>query len=164
MKIYLVGFMGCGKTTIGKRLASRLGFTFLDTDELFAIVHKSSVNDFFRLHTEKIFRREETNILHKTETMDNLVIATGGGMPCFGDNMQWILSNGIAIYIEMSPLALYSRLVNSKTERPLLSSSDNLKEDIANLFAQREPVYQKAHISVNGINFDMDDLMNRLSL
>ena len=108
--------MGCGKTTIGKRLASRLCFTFLDTDELFSIVHKCSVNDFFRLHTEAVFRREETNILHQTKTMDNLVVATGGGMPCFDDNMQWILSNGIEIYIEMSPLALYSRLVNSKTE------------------------------------------------
>jgi shikimate kinase len=156
--------MGCGKTTIGKRLASRLGFTFLDTDELFSVVHKCSINDFFQLHTEEIFRREEANILRQTQTMNHLVIATGGGTPCFDDNMQWILSNGIVVYIEMSPLALYNRLVNSKTTRPLLSLSNNLKEDIAKLFEQREPVYQKAHIAIKGINFKMDDLIFKLKI
>lgn len=155
--------MGCGKTTIGKRLASRLGVAFLDTDEMFSVVHGCSIKDFFQLHTEEFFRREETNILRQTETMAHLVVATGGGMPCFEDNMQWMLSNGIVIYVEMSPLALYSRLVDSKTERPLLSSSDNLKEDIAKLFTQRASVYKKAHISVNGINFNMNDLMYKLS-
>jgi shikimate kinase len=162
MKIYLVGFMGCGKTSIGKRLASRLGFTFLDTDELFSVVHGCSINDFFQLHTEETFRQEEKIILYQTQIMDNIVVATGGGMPCFFNNMQWMLSNGTVIYIEMSPLSLYNRLVNSKTKRPLLSLSNNMKDDIAKLLSHREPVYKKAHISVNGINFDMEALIEKL--
>jgi shikimate kinase len=154
--------MGCGKTTIGKRLASRLGFTFMDTDELFSLVHGCSINDFFELYTEEVFRQKEQEILFQTKTIDNLVIATGGGLPCFFDNMQWILSNGIAIYLEMSPSALYSRLVNSKTKRPLLASSHELKEDITKLLLQREPFYKQAHISVNGISLDVDDLLHKI--
>jgi shikimate kinase len=154
--------MCCGKTTVGKRLASRLGFTFMDTDEVFSMVHKCSINDFFELYTEEVFRQKEQEILLQTKAMDNLVVATGGGLPYFFDNMQWILSNGVAIYIEMSPLALYSRLINSKTKRPLLSASPDLQEDITKLLLQREPLYRQAHISVNGISLDMDDLLHKI--
>jgi shikimate kinase len=154
--------MGCGKTTIGKRLASRSGFDFLDTDTLFSTTHNCSINDFLTLHTEEIFRMQESEILYQTESMDNLIVATGGGTPCFFNNMQWILSHGITIYIQMHPLALYHRLVNSKTKRPLLFSSPDLKKDIETLLLQREPVYQKAHISVNGINLDVEKLLEKL--
>jgi shikimate kinase len=164
MKIYLVGFMGCGKTTNGKRLASRLGFSFLDTDELVSSIHNCSIKDFFDLYSEEIFRQEETNILYQTKTMDNLVVAVGGGTPCFHNNMEWMLSNGMVVYIEMPPLALYNRLLNSKTQRPLLSSlsSNNWKEGIAELFAPREAIYKQAHIAVNGIHLNMDDLIYKL--
>jgi shikimate kinase len=163
MKIYLVGFMGCGKTTVGKHLASRLDFTFLDMDELFSHIHACSIENFLKIYTEKHFRQEETKILHQTKTMENVVIATGGGTSCFFDNMQWMLSNGTVVYLKMSTSALYNRLKNSKNERPLLSK-DNLKTDITNLLLLREPIYQKAHISVDGLNFEMNKLIDKIAL
>ena len=160
MKIYLIGFMGCGKTTIGKRLAARLGFGFVDTDEMFSAVHGCSVSDYIAWNTEEKFRQEETKILYRTQEMENTVIALGGGTPCFQDNMQWILANGMAVYIQMSANALYSRLVNSKKKRPLLSSPhQDLKSTIEKLLHEREDVYNKAHTTVQGLDFDMESLM-----
>jgi shikimate kinase len=164
MKIYLIGFMGCGKTTIGKRLASRLGFSFVDTDELFATEHGCSVKDYFDLHSEEEFRKEEQKILYQTQSMDDTVIAAGGGMPCYQDNMQWILANGIVVYIKMSAAALHSRLCNSKNQRPLLSSpsDQDLKITIEKLLSQRENIYNTAHITVSGLNFDMENLVEKM--
>jgi shikimate kinase len=161
MKIYLIGFMGCGKTTIGKRLAARCGFSFADTDELFSAIHNCSVKDYFDLYSEEKFREEEQKILYQTQFMNNAVIALGGGTPCYQDNMQWILSNGITIYIKMSAMALYSRLANSKIQRPLLSFLPelDLKNTIEKLLSQRENTYNKAHITVSGLDFDMEKLM-----
>ena len=160
MKIYLIGFMGCGKTTIGKRLAARCGFSFVDMDELFSTVHNCSVKDYFDLHSEEQFRTEEQKILHQTHFMDDAVIATGGGTPCYQDNMQWILSNGIAVYIKMPAAALYSRLSNSKTQRPLLAalSDQDLKSTIEKLLSQRENIYNTAHITISGLDFDMEKM------
>ena len=155
--------MGCGKSVIGKRLSSRLGFSFVDTDELFTKTHNCSIKNYFDLHTEEEFRQEETKILHQTQFMENTVIALGGGTPCYKDNMQWILSNGIVVYIKMSDMALYSRLVNSKKERPLLClSKQDMKNAIKQLLQQRENIYNKAHITVSGLDFDMEDLLSKL--
>ena len=163
MNIYLIGFMGCGKTTIGKRLATRLGFSFVDTDELFSKMHNSSVKDYFDNYSEEKFRIEEQKILYQTRQMDNVVVSVGGGTPCYQDNMQWILSNGIAVYIQMSASALHSRLVNSKTPRPLLSQSNqDLKSAVETLLLQRETIYNQAHITVSGLDFDMENLLKEL--
>ena len=167
MKIYLIGFMGCGKSTIGKRLATRCGFDFVDTDELFSAVHGCSVKDYFDLYSEEKFREEEQKILYQTQQMNNVVISVGGGTPCYQDNMQWILSNGIVVYIQMSANALHSRLANSKTERPLLQTVEtrnatSLLETIQNLLSQRKNIYNKAHIIVQGLDFDMENLMMKL--
>ena len=164
MKIYLIGFMGCGKSTIGKRLAARCGFDFVDTDEVFSVVHGCSVKDYFDLYSEEKFRKEEQKILYQTQEMDNVIISVGGGTPCYQDNMQWILANGIAVYIQMSANALYNRLVNSKSERPLLQTVEtrhatSLLETIQNLLSQRENIYNKAHIIVQGLDFDMGKLL-----
>jgi len=156
MKIYLVGFMGCGKTTIGKRLAKRFEYSFVDMDELFSTVHNCSVKDYFDLYSEEQFRIEEQKILYLTQSMNDTVIATGGGTPCYQDNMQWILSNGVTVYIKMSVSALHRRLSNSKIQRPLLTSpsDQDLKNTIEKLLSQRESVYNMAHIAVSGLNFD----------
>jgi shikimate kinase len=162
MKIYLIGFMGCGKSTIGKKIASYYGYFFIDTDDLFEKEHQCSISDFFTSHSEKKFRQEEQKILYQTENLDNIVVATGGGMPCFENNMQWMLQQGLVVYIEMSPLALYNRLINSKKERPLLANKENLQIEIDSLFAQRENIYRKAHIIIPGINFNMENLANEI--
>ena len=159
MKIYLIGFMGCGKSSIGKKLASACRLSFIDTDVLFENEYQCSILDFFASHTEAEFRTKEQKILHQTLQLENVVIATGGGMPCFEDNMQWLLSHGIVVYVEMPPLALYHRLSHSKEERPLLSNKETLLEDIETLFAQREATYKKAHICISGLRYNMDMLV-----
>ena len=151
MKIYLVGFMGCGKSSMGKKLASVYRFPFVDTDALFEKEYQCTIPDFFVSHTEEEFRIKEQKILYQTAQFDDAVIATGGGMPCFEDNMEWLLSHGTVVYVEMSPLALHHRLIHSKKERPLLSNKETLLEDIETLLAQRETTYKKAHISISGI-------------
>ena len=158
--------MGCGKTTIGKRLAARLGFSFVDTDELFSTVHNCSVKQYFDLYSEEKFREEEQKILYQTQSMDNVVVAPGGGTPCYQNNMQWIVSNGITVYIKMTVNALHSRLANSKTQRPLLSfsSDQDLKNTIEKLLSQRETIYNEAHITVSGLNFDVEKLVDKIKL
>ena len=155
--IYLIGFMGCGKTTVGKRLAARLGFLFADTDKLFEVKHNCTINHYFEQHGEDAFRKEEAIVLKETISLENTVIATGGGTPCFYNNMDLMLSHGICIYLEISPKALYSRLKNSQSERPLLQA-DNLLENIENLLSQREPYYKKADIIVSGLDVDISKL------
>ncbi|MDR0368591.1 MAG: shikimate kinase [Bacteroidales bacterium] len=162
MKIYLIGFMGCGKSTVGKKLASHYGCTFVDTDLWFEEKHQCSIADFFALHSEKDFRREEQIILYETERLNNSVIATGGGMPCFEDNMQWMLQQGRVVYIEMSVAALYNRLIKSKKKRPLLTNAENIQTEIQALFSMRENIYRKAHIVVSGINFSLENLVNKI--
>jgi shikimate kinase len=161
MNIYLIGFMGCGKTTVGKRLAARCGFSFADTDKLFETKHNSTINSYFEQYGEEAFRKAEALILKETISLKNTVIATGGGTPCFHDNMDLMLSHGICVYLEMPPKALYNRLKNSKPERPLLQS-DNLLENIQNLLSQREQYYKKAHITVSGLDFDMENLVKKI--
>ena len=157
MKIYLIGFMGCGKSTVGKRLAAHCGFSFADTDNLFEVKHNCTVQTYIKYCGEEAFRIEETAILKETFSLENTVIATGGGMPCFQDNMDWMLSNGICIYLEMSPKALFNRLKNSKIKRPLLQT-EHLLEDIQNLLSQRESYYQKANITVSGLYVEIGKL------
>jgi shikimate kinase len=163
MRIYLVGFMGCGKSTVGKRLAAYCGFLFVDTDGLFEEKHRCSIAVFLHSHTEELFRKEETALLHQTQQMEDVVVAVGGGMPCFHGNMQWMLSRGIVVYLNMSPDALYNRLLFSKKERPLLpDSEEERRTTIQNLLSEREPVYRQAHTTVEGINLKVADLRRTL--
>ena len=163
MKIYLVGFMGCGKSTTGRKLASLCHLSFVDTDIELEQRHQCSVSDFYATHTEEEFRKEEQNILFETQAFDNIIIATGGGMPCFEKNMEWMLSNGVVVYIEMSPAALYARMINSKKKRPLLPSKETLMEDIKTLLAQREDIYKQAHITLRVGKPDINILIKAIN-
>ena len=162
MKIYLIGFMGCGKSSIGKKLASICRLSFVDIDALFEQEYQCSIFEFFASHAEAEFRKEEQKILHQTAQLDDVVIATGGGIPCFEDNMDWLLSHGTVVYVEIPPLALHHRLIHSKKERPLLPNKKTLLEDIETLFAQREATYKKAHITISGIQYNMNTLIKAI--
>ncbi|MCL2131070.1 MAG: shikimate kinase [Lentimicrobiaceae bacterium] len=161
MKTYLIGFMGCGKSTVGKRLAAYCNCSFADTDELFETKLNRSINSYFEHYGEESFRKEESLILRGTASLENTVIAVGGGTPCFYDNMDWILSQGVCVYLEMPPKALLDRLQNSKSARPLLKT-DNLLENIQNLLSQREPYYKKASITFSGLDVDISKLYKEI--
>ena len=101
MRIFLIGFMGCGKTTLGKKLAKHLNFNFIDLDRFIENKTVKSINVIFDEKGEQYFRDLEKESLNEIYKMDNLVIATGGGTPCFSDNMQTMLEKGICIYLKM---------------------------------------------------------------
>ena len=164
MKIYLIGFMGCGKSTAGKRLATHCGYAFMDMDKLFETKHNCSIESYFKQFGEGLFRDEEALLLRETASLEDTVIATGGGTPCSHDNMDWMLPHGICVYLEIPPKALYNRLINSKSERPLLQTHCNasLLEKIQNLLSQREQYYKKANITISGLDVEIEKLSEQI--
>ncbi|MCF8339267.1 MAG: shikimate kinase [Bacteroidales bacterium] len=117
-RIYLLGYMGSGKSTLGKRLANLLDYNFMDTDQVFEQNFQTSINDFFQHSGETVFRQYEKQILHKTFNLQNTIISLGGGTPCYFDNMEQISKNGLSIYLQMPPKAIQKRLLKTKRHRP----------------------------------------------
>jgi shikimate kinase len=161
MRIYLVGYMGAGKSTTSKRLAHKLGWEAYDTDRLFEARYKISINDFFHKYDADLFRRLETQILHNTLLYDNAVIATGGGTACFNDNMEWMNQNGFTIFLKISPESAITRLSQSKVRRPIIYDRppEELEAFIKNNYAERIPFYEQAQLTVKSENLDLDALV-----
>lgn len=160
MKIFLTGFMGCGKTTLAKKLSARLGYELVDLDHEIEKQAGTTVGDYFALHGESAFRELESQTLKTFPYQENSVIATGGGTPCYFDNMDWMNLNGLTIYIEMSPEALAKRLENGKAKRPLLRDLDEqgIVDFITQKLEERNPYYRKASLVVNGISLTAESL------
>lgn len=158
MKIFLIGFMGCGKSTMGKRLAQKLGYTFIDLDHQLEKQMGMTIGEYFAVHGEQSFRQLESETLKTFAYPVNSVIATGGGAPCFFDNMDWMNENGLAVYIEMSASALAKRLEGGKEKRPLLRDLNEAQmiEFIENKLTERAPFYERAGLTINGINLTAD--------
>lgn len=154
MRIYIIGFMGSGKSTFGKQLATYAGFSFLDLDQQFEKTHNTPILDFFQEHSEDEFREKETALLRQTNSLDRVVISLGGGTPCFHNNMYWLLENGLSIYLKLSPKALQYRLLHSKKKRPLIQEKTptELLAYIHELLEVRETFYEQAHLTLSGIN------------
>ncbi len=150
-RVYLVGFMASGKTTLGKKLANRLKYEFVDLDEKIEEEAGRSISDIFNIEGEATFRQLEANTLRKTIDLSKSVIATGGGTPCYHDNMTWIKENGKSIYLFLSPDRLLGRLRTQKAHRPMIADleDEELKEFIQQLLEKREPIYQTAHFIVD---------------
>src|SRR5574344_612650 len=124
MKVFLIGFMFSGKSTVGKKLASIMGYDFIDTDKYFEDKYKISIFDFFEKFGEEMFRKFEHDILNELIVRENTIISTGGGLPCFNENMDIINDKGISIYLEMPFKAIINRQKNSKQKRPLLKNKN----------------------------------------
>ncbi len=166
MKVFLVGFMGSGKTTIGKKLANYLKCDFIDLDKLIETKVGMSIVQYFELHGESAFRDLEREVLQKTDFPENVIIATGGGAPCFGDNMSWMNENGLVAYLSLSAKALASRLENSKTDRPLIRNlkGDELEGFISTKLAEREPFYNQSKFVVSASDLTAERLAFYLNL
>ena len=160
MRIYLVGYMGAGKSTTSKRLAHQLGWEAYDTDRLFEARYKISINDFFHKYDAELYRKLETQILHETLQFDNAVIATGGGTPCFNDNMAWMNQHGFTVFLKISPESAFVRLSQSKVKRPILidKSPEELTDFIKKNYAERMPIYEQAQLTFKGENCDVEAL------
>jgi len=161
MKLFLVGYMGSGKTTLGKHLANKLNYDFLDMDLFFENRFRITIYDFFQKYGQEQFRNIESRLLKETEFYDNTVFATGGGTACFFDNMDWMNSQGITIYVKMPAEALAYRLNKSRLKRPLIANlaDEELKEYIQTQLNQREAFYNLATLTVDGFNAKTDDIL-----
>ncbi|WP_158825292.1 shikimate kinase [Mucilaginibacter lacusdianchii] len=165
-RIFLIGFMGCGKTTLGRKLAAKLNYTFYDLDQLLEEQAGMSVAEYFSSFGETAFRVAEAEILKQTPYAENAVISTGGGLPCFFDNLTWMNTNGQTVYIKLSPKTLASRLESGKDERPLLRDKhgDELVAFIADKLSERESFYEQAHIIADGLGLSAEKLAGILKL
>jgi shikimate kinase len=163
--IFLIGFMGCGKTTLGRKLASRLGYMFMDLDHIFEAREGMTIAEYFAKYGEAAFRKMESEVLQKHTYPEHAVIATGGGLPCFYDNMEWMNAHGKTFYIKLSPKTLADRLQNEKDERPLLRErhGETLVQFIADKLAEREPFYNKANIIADGLSLTAEKVEGLLS-
>lgn len=150
MLIYLIGFMGSGKSTFGKQLASRLDFNFVDTDSLIEEREGQLIGDIFKLKGEIYFRELERNILKEISIYKNTVVATGGGMPCHTDNIALMNKTGLTIYLRASIDCIRQRLVKEKHKRPLIADVNPtiLGDFISDQLEERKPYYQMAQQTI----------------
>jgi len=163
-RIVLVGFAGAGKSTVAKKIAQHFNYLMLDTDKMLEEKYKISVFDVFEKYDENVFRKLEHNILVEALKQENVVIATGGGAPCFFNAMEFINENACSIYIEMSPKSLTHRLLNAKVTRPHThnKTEEELLAFITEQLALRQPIYRQAHFTVKGEDFDFENVIQRL--
>lgn len=147
-RIFIVGYMGAGKTTVGKGLAKLRELTFLDLDAFIENKYRKTVSQLFAEKGESEFRRMEQSALREVSEFENIVVSTGGGAPCYNDNMELMNKAGTTVYIEAGPEELAARLLASKTVRPLIAgkSRDELIPFITRHLEERKRYYQKAHI------------------
>ncbi len=142
--------MATGKSTLGRVLAKSLQWDFIDMDDLIEEKEKMSIADIFEQKGEDYFRKLEKAILRDFEPDSKLVIATGGGTPCFNDNISEMLDNGIVVYLQASYLKVLSRLIGEKTHRPLVKdkSSVELRRFVKQQLTIRRPYYEQADITI----------------
>lgn len=147
--------MGAGKTTLGKILSGRLHLEFIDLDNYIENRYHKTIRSIFEEKGEEGFRVIEKNMLREVGEFDNVLIATGGGTPCFFDNMEYMNRQGAAVYLKTSPEILHRRLKVAKSKRPLLKdkNDEELMTFICENLARRSPMYEKA-----GFVFDADKL------
>ena len=153
MTLYLVGYAGSGKSSLGKRLARRLRLRFVDTDKFVELNEGASVADIFHYGGEEYFRRTERNAVESLYSEgENMIVATGGGLPTWGDNMEWLNDHGVTIYLRRSPEQILSRMsAYGREKRPMFrgKSDEELLAFMKAQMSEREGFYAKAHISVD---------------
>ena len=147
-RVFLVGYMGAGKTTVGKALSKKMGLTFIDLDLYIERRYRKSVGQLFAENGESAFRDIEQRMLQEVSAFENVLISTGGGTPCFFDNMDKMNSAGITIYLKVSVEELAKRLDVCRSVRPVLQNrkGTELRAFIKDCLIIREPFYSKATI------------------
>jgi len=165
MRIYLIGYMGCGKSTLGKGLAKHAGLQFVDMDHYIEKRNCKTVPQLFEEFGEEGFRKRERKALEELSEFTDVVIATGGGAPCFFDNIDLMNRTGKTIFLNIDPKILASRLLNSKTERPLIKgkSKEELIDFIDETLKKRNAYYKQAHYQITKPNVDLDELVEMIS-
>ena len=164
-RIYLVGYMGAGKTTLGKSLAQRLHLNYIDTDYFIENRYRKKISDIFATEGEAHFRAIEHTILLEISEFEDVVISTGGGLPCFHDNMTIMNNTGVTVYIEVPVEELAARLDISKNVRPVLRnrSGSELEEFIKDNMVVRQPYYALAKVRFATASMKTNNEVERLA-
>ncbi|MFT4033266.1 MAG: shikimate kinase [Siphonobacter sp.] len=163
--IFLLGMPSSGKSTLGKSLARELNLEFVDMDKRIEIRELMTVHEIFTLRGEPYFREIEREILHSLPVNAGLIVSTGGGVPCFFDNMAYIKENGISIFLDVPPRLLADRILHTrKNDRPHYSIDQHPDQIVASLegkLSERRAIYQQADVTIEG-ETDIQTLMEVL--
>ena len=161
IRIFLTGYMGAGKTTLGKAFARKLNLPFVDLDWYMEERFHKTVSELFAERGEAGFRELEKNMLHEVGAFEDVVISTGGGAPCFFDHMDFMNRNGKTVFLNVHPDVLFRRLRMAKQQRPILQNKqdDELKEFIVSALEKRAPFYRQAQYV-----FNADELEDRFQI
>jgi shikimate kinase len=169
MHIFFIGYMGSGKSSLGKRVAHEMKLPFIDLDKAIELEQKMSIPEIFAKLGDGKFREMEREFLRSLDNTKGALVAVGGGTPCFFDNMERMNQVGLTVYLNRPIAELAHRIENSKKSRPLTDqlTGDALKLFIANHLKEREKYYQQSKIIVNReeqtVNILVDRIQNYLS-
>ncbi len=144
--------MGCGKSTMGRKLATELGLNLIDLDHYIENKYFKTIPQIFTEEGEDAFRRKEQAALLEVSAFDQVIVSTGGGAPCFFDNMELMNRTGFCIFLDIDTDVLVDRLMNSKTERPIIKgkSQIELANFIETMMQKRRPFYEQARYILKG--------------
>lgn len=162
-RIILIGYMGAGKTTIGKALAKELGLDFYDLDWYIEDRFHKTVAQIFAEKGEAGFRDIERRMLHEAAEFENVVVACGGGTPCFFDNMEYMNHQGETVFLNASPHALKEHLLMGKSQRPLIQGKtpEELEQYIQQTLEVRRPYYEQAKHTIDiEVIYTKEDILN----
>ena len=160
--IILVGMMSSGKSTLGKKLARSLGYRFVDLDKLIETDQKQDIHSIFSQKGESYFRDIESRMLREILPNRGIVLASGGGTPCFFDNMEYIKNLGISIFLDVPAADLAKRIENhGKDDRPILSGAKSLEDELRKKIEERREFYSQADLTISGTT-DVTDILDAL--
>lgn len=155
-RIFLIGYMGSGKTTLGRAFAKEVGLSFIDLDWYIEERAHRSISQLFAEEGEEGFRRLERKMLHEVSEFEDVIIACGGGTPCYYDNMDFMLQSGVTVYLDASQDVLFRRLKVASANRPLIKdkTDDELRAFIEQGVASRLPWYSKAKLRMDACRLE----------
>ena len=165
MKIFLIGFMGSGKTHRGRQLSQKLNIPFFDLDEQIVNDENRSISDIFEQEGEEYFRLREKDVLHIiTESHASFVMACGGGTPCYFNNIEYMNQSGTTVWLNTPIPVLFERLMKEKDKRPLVKelSGDQLRSFIVKKYSDRKIYYEQASIIIEEENLQLDQIIEKI--
>lgn len=165
MKIFLIGFMASGKSTLGAELAELMGYQFIDLDEFIEKKTNRSIKVLFEIEGEEHFRSIENEALREVAAMKgNIIVASGGGTSCFYNSIDFMNKEGITVYIKVEVAELVARLIDSKKDRPLLwgKTREELTAYIIRVLDERKKYYEKAKVTITYPHFEIKQLATTL--
>lgn len=168
MIYYLIGYMGSGKSTLGRKLANKLGCPFFDTDRMIEERFNLPEFEIFEKYGEDLYHKTEVEVLRSLATHESAVVSCGGGLAGYKDNMSLIQQTGKSIYIKMAPKSLANRLFNARKKRaqiqPYLDCVETLEEFVTEQLKTQEPYFEKSSYSIKGESLHVDDLVQLIKL